>query len=315
MNYKILTEDQVEQFMNRGWVKIEAAIPREIVLEAQNEIWSILRTQHDVINSCQDTWKSPFYQISKTYNHGSFARCTTTRLIDSIEDIVGSNRLEQDYHSEGISFGWWPINLYLGENEAWDVPVGGWHWDGMHFKHFVNARDQGLLMIVLFSDIQPKGGGTLLAEGSHKIVAKYLADHPDGVEYKDAIPEVNRSHPWLMELTESNGNINEHDRKVIYTTDQIRKGEKSQGSRISKFMNNTLDDSKGIRLKVVETTGQAGDVLLCHPFLYHTGSQNHLRVPRIMCNLNTPLKEKLNLNRTNASDYSLLELSIKHAIK
>jgi len=72
-------------------------------------------------------------------------------------------------------------------------------------------------------------------------------------------------------------------------------------------------DEDGIRLQVVETTGNPGDVILCHPFLYHAASQNHSGVPRFMCNRTTPLTEKINLNRQDGN-YSPLERSIKSAI-
>ncbi len=41
--------------------------------------------------------------------------------------------------------------------------------------------EQGLLTLVVWSDIQPRGGGTFVAADSVPVVARYLAAHPEGV--------------------------------------------------------------------------------------------------------------------------------------
>ncbi|KAI0633815.1 hypothetical protein C8Q77DRAFT_814098 [Trametes polyzona] len=53
----------------------------------------------------------------------------------------------------------------------------------------------------------------------------------------------------------------------------------------------------------VELTGDAGDVILLHPFMPHSASKNHLRIPRFITNPPVTLKEPLNLNRSNPDDY------------
>jgi hypothetical protein len=66
-----------------------------------------------------------------------------------------------------------------GKNEGhncWD-----WHVDGDFFTHFLDSGEQALLVVPLFSDIVPGGGGTMVAPESIGIVARYLADHPEGV--------------------------------------------------------------------------------------------------------------------------------------
>ncbi|KAH8073008.1 hypothetical protein BXZ70DRAFT_964092 [Cristinia sonorae] len=62
--------------------------------------------------------------------------------------------------------------------------------------------------------------------------------------------------------------------------------------------------------KFVELTGEAGDVILCHPLMPHSASKNHLRIPRFITNPPVVLKEPLNLNRANPCDYSLVEQKI-----
>ena len=76
-------------------------------------------------------------------------------------------------------------NYGLGRDKEWMAPgpdVPGWHVDGSWFLHFLDSPEQGLLVVVLFSDIHPKGGGTFIACDSIPHVARYLADHPEGVD-------------------------------------------------------------------------------------------------------------------------------------
>jgi hypothetical protein len=64
---------------------------------------------------------------------------------------------------------------------------------------------------------------------------------------------------------------------------------------------------------VVETTPSAGDVILGHPFLYHSGSQNPSGVPRFICNRTAPLREPMCFERMNG-DHSPVERSIRIAL-
>jgi hypothetical protein len=78
------------------------------------------------------------------------------------------------------------VNLGVGAEDPWrpagpDTP--GWHKDGDFFRHFLDSPEQGLLTVVLWSDVLPDGGGaTYLAADSVAPVARHLAAHPEGVD-------------------------------------------------------------------------------------------------------------------------------------
>lgn len=291
MGYRVLSAAQVEQFMELGYTQLEEAFPRAQALAAQDYLWAQLE-RRGPRRGDPATWTEPIVHIKESYTDPVFQACATERLSDAIEDLVGSGRWSGRGRPSG--WGWWPVNFALGAERPWDVPATGWHWDGQHFRHYVDAPDQGLLLLCLFSEVRPQGGGTVVAEGSHKVVAGFLQEHPQGLELGEAIGACNRSHPWLAELTGA---------------------DKERGEdRVARFMNQPHTDAAGRRLRVVETTGNPGDVLLCHPFLYHAASQNHRRVPRFMCNRTTPLRERLNLARPQAAEHSPLEQSIRRAL-
>lgn len=296
MNTKVLSSADVEHFIERGWVRVPQAFSRVDALRAQDVLWEQVE-KRDVLRDDKSTWTKQMIQINENYDTPEFRACDTERLADAIEDLVGVGR----WMGRGTPnrWGWWPVNFAKGAEFEWDVPKSGWHWDGIQFRHFIDSPEQGLLCLCIFSDIGPHGGGTLIAEGSHQVVARYLATQPEGVELDEGIRHVNQAHDWFGKLTGRNQGELDHNDEV---------------SRVDYFINQTFVDDHGTELHVLETTAEAGDVFLCHPFLYHAASQNLSGIPRFMCNRTTPLRERLNFARLSESDYSPLEVSIQKAM-
>ena len=300
MGLRELTTEQIEQFMEKGYVVVKGAFPHEAAMEAQSYLWSKLEEKANIMRDDPATWNEPMVNLRETFRNEAFDCCNTERFANAIEDLTGEGRVRQRFVAgetdELPGWGWWPVNFASGADQPWNVPTNGWHWDGIHFRHYVDAPDQGLLCLCLFSDIGPRGGGTLIVEGSHRPVARFLARYPDGIELGDGIREFVSGHPYISELTGRSGEP------------------MSAEERIAKFMNQVYTDEDGHRLRVLETTGAAGDVILCHPFLLHAASPNHSGNVRFMCNRTSPLKEKLALNRDNPNGETPLERSIRVSV-
>jgi hypothetical protein len=130
------------------------------------------------------------------------------------------------------------------------------------------------LVIPIFSDIQPRGGGTYIAPDGIDMIAKYLAAHPEGVL------------PTGLSFTPSTSTYENHKDHPDYWShlDEIKK------------CNN-----------FVEVTGEVGDVVLLHPLMLHSASKNNLRIPRIITNPPVGLKQPFNFSREREEDYSLVE--------
>lgn len=64
-----------------------------------------------------------------------------------------------------------------------------------------------------------------------------------------------------------------------------------------------------------EVTGTSGDVVLAHPFLFHNRGMKHGGPPRIISNTEASLRYPMVLERSNRSDYSILEISIRQALQ
>jgi hypothetical protein len=204
------------------------------------------------------TWP-PNYDIQEQLNAQEVLECFTDRLAAAIEQLTGPGRWRGDRR-----WGFWPVNFSYGQHLPYSYPTHGWHIDGNWFRHTVNSPKQGLLVIGLFTDIVPRGGGTILAPGSHKRTARVLArHHPTGLSHLDLFKEV---------LTEPLGDF-------------------------------------------YEVVGPAGDVILAHPFLFHTRGMKHTGLPRIISNTEAGLLHPMRIFEASLDDATVLEKSIILALE
>ena len=276
--------------MERGWVQVKEAYRREDALRAQQVLWQHLE-ERGVLKDDPSTWQ-PMVRMNEGYSTEEFARCDTERFTQAIEDLVGADRMRNRHVN---TWGWWPVNFALGADRPWDVPANGWHWDGSHFRHYVDSPEQGVLILCMFSEIGRHAGGTVVVEGSHNVVAKYLATQPDGVVHRDGINAVNEAHPFFRRLT----GMDPIDTKT----------------RMETFMDQEFVDDDGFHLRVAEVTASPGDVVICHPFLYHASAQNLSGIPRFMCNRTAALKERMRIRGEYADDeLSVVERTIRRAL-
>ena len=81
----------------------------------------------------------------------------------------------------------------------------GWHKDGDWFRNFLDSPEQGLLTIVVWSDIQPQSGGTFVAADSIGPVARYLHERPEGCHPGEM--QFGRLIPACQDLDEATGEV------------------------------------------------------------------------------------------------------------
>ena len=102
--------------------------------------------------------------------------------------------------------------------------------------HYLDSPEQALLVIPIFSDIKPRGGGTYICPQGIGMIANYLAAHPEG-----ALPTGLSFTP----STSTYENPPDHP-EYMSNLKEIKK----------------CDD-------FVEVTGEVGDVVLMHPLMMH----------------------------------------------
>lgn len=154
--------------------------------------------------------------------------------------------------------------------------AGRWHVDGDFFVHYLDSPEQGLLVVPLFTDVPPRGGGTLIYPRGMRQVAAHLRDHPEGVS------------PLMVPRGEPG----------FKTDGRYTVGAPTWCGEVA---------SRGVDGDFVEVCGAAGDVYVLHPLMMHASTDNALRHVRIITNPPVALREPFRFHRADGTEYSLVE--------
>lgn len=274
--------------MENGYVVIKKAFSKAKAAEWSQTLW--IRLGLD--SNDKSTWnrerihmpwhkREPVATFSpKVPNPFIFATLSVSSILQTwyaMQDLLGEGRIDEANSTWGDSF---ILNLGTPELEG-STPISpqqldNWHVDGDFFVHYLDSPEQALLVIPLFSDIQPRGGGTYISPDGIELIAKYLAAHPEGV-----VPVPGQR------LVSSNSAYEDP------AEDPESWSHMAAAKQCKRF---------------IEVTGEVGDVVLLHPLMLHSASKNHLRAVRVITNPPVALKAPFNFDRENMHDFSLVEL-------
>ncbi len=200
-NYKVLTDEQVQSFLDKGYLVVKDCLDTSIANRWIDEAY--VRLGYNKRDP--STWTKDIIWMD---HKNQMPVCEVApKAWAAILDVVGGeDRLETQVmglgpgHFTSINSFMWSdafiINFHRGIDKPWQPPsaqVTGWHKDGSYFKHFLDSREQALLTIILWSDVQHQGGGTFIAPDSVRLVARYLYEHPEGVTDMKTQELVNRT--------------------------------------------------------------------------------------------------------------------------
>lgn len=173
--YRVLSDGQAAQFVDKGYVVVRDCFSRGAAEEYARTIWTRLGYDRDD----PSTWAKPSVHMPahQRMDVWEFA----PKAWDAVCDLLGGEeRIAQPY-TWGDGF---IVNLWQGADRPWEPASPrspGWHKDGDFFRHFLDSPEQGLLTLVLWSDVRHRGGATFVAADSVGPVARHLAAHPEGV--------------------------------------------------------------------------------------------------------------------------------------
>src|SRR5689334_24050404 len=172
---KTFTAGQVNDFIDRGFIKIENAFPTEIANECRDLLWAA--TQCDPNDT--RTWTRPVIRINEMDNEPFKRAANTTILYAAFDQLVG-----KDNWLPRQTLGSFPIRFPTKE-PANDT---GWHVDasfpGEDLNNYfdwrinINSKGRALLMLFLFSDVCESDAPTVIKVASHLDVARIL--EPEG---------------------------------------------------------------------------------------------------------------------------------------
>lgn len=267
----VLTEAEKEHFLQNGFVRLKGCFTREQAEKVTGNLW----TRLGMDPNDKSTWNRLRTNMpcQSTFSAEDFAPRAWAAICELLggEDKINLERSKQ-WRDSLI------VNLGSAEYEGKEVKpqdLEQWHVDGDFFVHYLDSPEQALLVIPLFTDIKPGGGGTIICPEAIPKVAKHLYDHSEGV-----CPLMwPRGHP------------------------EFKQERKRQFS---------LETAKSCT-NFVEATGEVGDVFLLHPLMLHTPSTNPLRQLRIITNPPISVREPFEFYRPDGN-YSLVERTTLRAL-
>jgi hypothetical protein len=166
-----LSPTDLETFVADGFVRLDAAFPRDLADAGRAILWRDTGCDLDR----PETWTRPVIRLGD-YAGGPFAAAVNTPVLHAAFDaLVGAGRwLRRE------SLGTFPIRFPSPD----DPGDAGWHVDvsfGFEDPDFFNwranvrSKRRALLMLFLFSDVGEADAPTRIRVGSHRTIARQLA--------------------------------------------------------------------------------------------------------------------------------------------
>src|SRR5262245_21870130 len=249
-----LSGEQRHAFEERGLVRLTGVIPRARADAMAESLWSALARRHGIRRRDPGTWRTerPAH-FADLQAADVFKGMASPRVIAILDALLGRERWARPRH--------WgqPLVCFPRTYGRWEVPSQGWHLD-LPANPRGQRRSVGRLFAIL-APLAPKGGGTLVATGSHRIVETLV----DGWGFEQSSGEVRKrlkaKNRWFARLMSSD---RDRDRE-----------------RAARFMD-APTDVDGVPLRVEEMTGAPGDLFLMHPAALHVAAPNVLESPRLV---------------------------------
>lgn len=245
-----LTPAEVAAFHDRGVVRVEQAFPHQVALEVQDVLWCEAGQRLGVRRDDPDSWPAGGWGTSAQAKSVT-TRVQTARLSAALDQLLGPGGWRYPRRGGGLLVG------APEPGRRWTLTDRAWHWDG--------DQQIGATMFCVFADVGPRSGGTLLVEGSGRLLLdwyrhRFAGGVPDPApRNRELRPEFLAADPWLRRL--SGRDPVPHDPDDLLAT---------------------YDDERGHRLRVTEVTGRAGDVFVCHSNLLHASPVHTGSVPRFL---------------------------------
>jgi len=249
-----LSPEEIARFEADGFVVIKGAFSPDDAAEMRREWWAELEKVHGIREHDRSTWFQPLPDLKAAKFGTVGAKLGSARLRGAIDDLVGAGAWPEPKH-------WGRVLTTFPQAGVWDVPTKLWHSDSPSSWH--RERMNGVMLFSFVGDVRPGGGGTLILAGSPRLLAlrdRELRRQDPGADAARDRDRFYRWAPWLRAL--SGADPSPPDRPLSFMR---------EGAEI-----------EGVPVRVVELTGEPGDVVACHPTIAHCVSPNCGEAPRFM---------------------------------
>jgi hypothetical protein len=242
-----MNAEQREQFERDGLTCLRRAVDPSAVAKIRDRVWLEAERKRAICRDDRSTWKRVPPSILKRVIHseGLFEPLLSRAVREGIDSLLGADRWEKP---KAVG------QLLMSPPDAadWVLPHKVWHMDFPAPGWLDNALP-GVQLFVFLDHLETAQGGTIFVTGSHRLVME-LAERrsPEFAGHSAELRKaLGRRVPWLRDLWREGAASDRRDRFMAQATEH-----------------------EGVPLRVLEPTGQPGDVLFMHPWLLHNASPN-----------------------------------------
>jgi hypothetical protein len=249
----MLTASQRAEFEGKGFVRVPGAFSREQAAAMEARVWRWLERKYGVSQSDPATWRDVAPTgLQGLKRQGIFDPIGSEVTCGALDALLGPGGWQRPRD-------WGGFLVNFPGAGPWRVPSRVWHTDFGFCAPL--ERPHGALVLSFLSDVPRGAGGTLAVEGSPRVIRRFLAEHPRAVQakMKNVRLALCDSDAWFRTLTSPDADPARSERLM------------ETGAVIG-----------GVPVRVVELSGEAGDLVIGHPWLLHAGAPNCGTQPRMM---------------------------------
>jgi len=246
------TVDVRSRFEATGVVRLRSAFTADQAAAMRNAIWQHAERQAGLRPADHSSWAgSPVLNWQELSRDLVFKPLVDNQAVRTALDVIyGAGGWRRPRPGAQILFS-------LPEPDPWVLP-DSWHMD-CGFDH-ATWPAPSVKLFAFVGEVGPRGGGTMVIPGTHRLVDRYreALPAPVGAGRQNWLAFM-RHHPWLARLLDG-ADLPDHGRPLVGETAEI----------------------DGVPVQVVELTGSPGDVVLTHLHIFHTRSPDTATAPRLM---------------------------------
>jgi hypothetical protein len=248
----LITEPRRE-FDDTGLLHLPGAIAEPQVRAMRENLWAELANKHHLRPDAPEAWRDgQVFGLQHVGRAGGFAGMMSPALCAALDDLFAPDGWERPPR--------WgtPLVTFPFHGRRWEVPHQSWHLDvygGLGLQHAF-----GEVTVFAFLDsVCSEGGATVAVIGTHRLIRELSTGAKARLRSADARRLLAESDPWLRDLWSGD----------------------PSGTRKQRFMEEGAV-VRGVPVKVVEITGQAGDIVVMDSGVLHAASLNSCEKPRMV---------------------------------
>lgn len=247
----MLTDEQTAQFELYGLVPLPQTVPAATALAMRDCLWAFLSTVHGRKHEDPTTWKPIEARTGfKTLMRAAAFDGLIEYLSEPITDLLGTAWNPPAHWGH-------PLVTFPNPTEHWAIPARRWHVDSTQWS---TGPLPGLVAFTFLDEVRPRGGGTLVMAGSHRLTWQLCSQAGGFMKTSSMKAVLAERHSWFADLWH----------EPVADEDPLRR---------------YLDDGAdigGTHVRVVELCGRPGDVVLMNQRMLHVAAPNTLDTPRMM---------------------------------